>query len=180
MAHLRYSLFEEVAHKEGFTKAAEFFSEAKQEEKGHAKLWYSLLNGGQVPTTKENLEYQIQKENEEWTDKENSYTYMAEIAEKEGFADIAKHFRAVASEEEAHEDHLSELLTDALHDHTCNCGLGHCCCGEDCDCEKECECGDCDCEECDCDKECECGENCECGDSCDCHDDTCCCCDEEK
>ncbi len=110
MAHLRYGLFEEVAKKEGYEKIADFFARAKAEERGHAKLWYSLLNGGKVPTTKENINYQIQKENEEWTDQENSYEFYAKVARKEGFEEIAKHFEAVAGDEEEHEDHLHDLL----------------------------------------------------------------------
>lgn len=112
MAHLRYSLFEEVAKKEGHEDAAEFFAEAKVEERGHAKLWYSLLNGGKVPSTKENLAYQIQKENDEWTDKENSYEHFAKIAREEGFEEIAKHFEHVASDEEGHENHLHKIFKD--------------------------------------------------------------------
>lgn len=116
MAHLRYAMFEEVARKEGHAEAAKFFSEAKNEEAGHAKLWYSLLNGGKVPTTKVNIDYQIQKENEEWTDVENSYEHMAKVAKEEGFEDIAKHFEEVASEEEDHESHLHDLLKTLKHD----------------------------------------------------------------
>lgn len=110
MAHLRYSLYEEVAKKEGNTVAAEFFAKAKEEEQGHARLWYSLLNGGTLPTTKENIEYQIQRENDEWTDKENSYEHYAKIAREEGYEEIAKHFEAVANDEEGHEEHLHKLL----------------------------------------------------------------------
>ena len=112
MAHLRYSLYEEVAKQEGHADAEKFFAQAKQEERGHAKLWYSLLNGGKVPSTVTNLEYQIQKENDEWTDKENSYEHYAKIAREEGFEEIAKHFEHVAGDEEEHEDHLQELLDD--------------------------------------------------------------------
>ena len=110
MAHLRYSLFEEVAKSEGNNKAAQFFAQAKTEEQGHAKLWYSLLNGGSVPTTRQNLEFQIKKENDEWTNKENSYEHFAKIAKQEGFEEIAKHFLAVANDEEGHENHLQEIL----------------------------------------------------------------------
>lgn len=110
MAHLRYSLFEEVAKAEGNKEAQDFFAKAKLEERGHAKLWYSLLNGGKVPTTKENIEYQIQREHDEWTDQENSYEHYAKVAEEEGYPEIAKFFKHVANDEEGHEDHLQDLL----------------------------------------------------------------------
>jgi rubrerythrin len=110
MAHLRYSLYEKVAREEGHKKAAEFFAEAKDEEKGHATLWFKLMNGGALPKTKENIKNQIEAENEEWTDNENSYETYAKIAREEGYEEIAKHFEEVASEEEGHEDHLHTLV----------------------------------------------------------------------
>lgn len=110
MAHLRYSLYEEVAKKEGHESAAKFFAEAKLEERGHASLWFKLLNGGEVPKTKTNLENQIEAENEEWSDNENSYETMAKVAREEGFEDIAAHFLEVANDEEDHEGHLHEIL----------------------------------------------------------------------
>lgn len=107
MAHLRYGIFEEKANEEGFAEAAAFFKEAKDEEQGHAKLWFTLLNGGQLQNTASNIEQAIQNENDEWTD---SYEKMAQDAMEEGFEEIAAHFKKVASEEEGHESELHKLL----------------------------------------------------------------------
>ena len=112
MAHMRYNLYEEMAKKEGYVKAAEFFNEASMEEKGHATLWFKLLNGGEVPTTEVNLKNQIQAENDEWEDKEGSYEYMAKVAIEEGYPEIAKHFEHVASDEEDHEGELHKILNE--------------------------------------------------------------------
>ncbi|MGI5841926.1 MAG: rubrerythrin family protein [Christensenellales bacterium] len=106
-ASMRYSIFERKANEEGLTEAAAFFKEAKEEERHHATIWYSLLFGGQIPSTKENIEIQIGYENDEWT---NSYEHMAQVAREEGFEEIAKAFEAVANEEEGHESHLHDLL----------------------------------------------------------------------
>ena len=110
MAHLRYSLYEEVAKREGHEEAAKFFARAKEEEKGHASLWFKLLNGGSVPNTEINIKNQIQAEHDEWEDQEGSYEHMAKIAREEGFEEIAKHFEEVAQDEEGHEGNLHELL----------------------------------------------------------------------
>ena len=42
--------------------------ETAANEKEHAKLWFKLLCGGQIPSTEENLLDAAQGENYEWTD----------------------------------------------------------------------------------------------------------------
>lgn len=105
-ASMRYRIFAEKAKEEGNAELEEFFLEQSQEEREHATLWYSLLNGGQIPNSLENVKTAIKHENEEWT---NSYEMMARVAKEEGFEDIAKHFENVAKEEEGHEGHLHEF-----------------------------------------------------------------------
>jgi rubrerythrin len=112
MAHMRYHLYEEMAKKEGHEKAAKFFAQAKEEEKGHASLWFKLLNGGEVPNTLVNLKNQIQAEHEEWEDEEGSYEHMAKVAREEGYPEIAKHFEHVAGDEEGHEGELHKILDE--------------------------------------------------------------------
>lgn len=104
-ASMRYSIFAEKARQEGNKELEEFFLEQAQEERQHATLWYSLLNGGEIPTTLENVKTAIKYENDEWT---NSYEMMARLAKEEGFDEIAKHFEHIANEEEGHEGHLHE------------------------------------------------------------------------
>lgn len=105
-ASMRYSIFAEKAKDEGNFELEKFFLEQSQEEKEHATLWYSLLNGGSIPTSLENVKTAIVHENEEWT---NSYEIMAQTARKEGFEEIANHFDNIAKEEEGHEHHLHEF-----------------------------------------------------------------------
>ena len=121
MASLKYEIFEEKAKQEGVKEATDFFKEAKMEERGHAKIWFELLNG-KIPSTENNIEQAIQSENDEWTD---SYENMAQVAEKEGFTDIAEQFRKVAKEEEGHEGELHTVLNKIKKPKSCGCG---CCC----------------------------------------------------
>ncbi len=107
-ASVRYAIFAKKAKQEGNKELEKFFLEASQEEQEHATLWYSLLNGGEIPTSKANVEKAIEYENEEWTD---SYEMMARVAKEEGFEHIAKHFEEVANEEEEHEGLLNDFLT---------------------------------------------------------------------
>ncbi len=105
-ASMRYKIFAEKAREEGSKELEEFFIEQSQEEKEHATLWYSLLNGGEIPGSLENVKTAIMHENEEWT---NSYEMMARVAREEGFEEIANHFDEVAKEEEGHENHLHKF-----------------------------------------------------------------------
>ncbi|MBR2307880.1 MAG: hypothetical protein IKA48_11865, partial [Fibrobacter sp.] len=43
------------AKKEGYEQIAAIFQETADNEKEHAKLWFKLLNGGEIGTTAENL-----------------------------------------------------------------------------------------------------------------------------
>ncbi len=54
-------------------------------------MWFKLLNGGEVPSTIDNLKAAAQGENDEWTD---MYPEMARVAKEEGFDRIAYLFDA--------------------------------------------------------------------------------------
>jgi len=54
-ARNKYTYFASKAKKEGFEQIAAFFEETANNEKEHAKLWFKLLCGGDIPTTEENL-----------------------------------------------------------------------------------------------------------------------------
>ena len=62
---------------------------------------------GVIGTTAENLKAAAEGEHEEWSD---AYPKFAEIAEQEGFIEIAKVFRAIASVEAEHEKRYLTLL----------------------------------------------------------------------
>ncbi len=107
MARNKYSYFASKARKDGYEQIAAIFEETANNEKEHAKLWFKLLNGGEVSDTMENLKAAAEGENYEWTD---MYAKMAEDADAEGFPEIAHRFRAVAAIEKHHEERYRRLL----------------------------------------------------------------------
>ena len=107
MARNKYTYFASKARKDGYEQIAAIFEETANNEKEHAKLWYKLLNGGEVSETMNNLRAAAEGENYEWTD---MYDRMAKEAEEEGFPEIAFRFRAVAAIEKHHEERYRRLL----------------------------------------------------------------------
>ena len=81
-ARNKYTYFASKARKEGYNQIADIFEETAGNEKEHAKIWFKLLNGGEVPDTIANLEAAAAGENYEWTD---MYAGFAETAKAEGF-----------------------------------------------------------------------------------------------
>ena len=100
-ARNKYTYFASKAKKEGYEQIAAIFQETADNEKEHAKLWFKLLHGGEVPTTAENLKAAAEGENYEWTD---MYDRMAKEAREEGFTKIAYLFEEVAKIEKEHEE----------------------------------------------------------------------------
>ena len=54
-ARNKYTYFASKAKKEGYQQIAAIFEETANNEKEHAKMWFKLLNGGQIRSTEENL-----------------------------------------------------------------------------------------------------------------------------
>jgi rubrerythrin len=117
-ARMRYTMFSSQAKKEGFEQIAAIFLETAEQEKEHAKKFFSYLEGGPVEitatypagivgTTAENLKAAAAGENEEWTE---AYPHFADIAEAEGFPVIAATFRKIAAVEKEHEKRYLRLL----------------------------------------------------------------------
>ncbi|MDD3919690.1 MAG: rubrerythrin family protein [Eubacteriales bacterium] len=106
-ARNKYTYYASKARKDGYMQIAELFEETANNEKEHAKIWFKLLMGGEVPATPENLVDAAAGENYEWTD---MYQTMAEEARQEGFDQIAELFTRVASIEKAHEARYLKLL----------------------------------------------------------------------
>ncbi len=101
----RNTYFASVAKKEGFEQISSIFSKTADNEKEHAKMWLKELKG--IGNTAENLAQAANGENFEWTD---MYEDFAKTAEAEGFADLAKKFRAVGEIEKQHEERYRALL----------------------------------------------------------------------
>ena len=108
-ARNKYTYFASKAKKEGFEQIAAFFEETANNEKEHAKLWFKLLCGGDIPTTEENLLAAAEGENGEWTE---MYDRMAREAEEEGYTNLAFKFREVAKIEREHEQRYRRLLAN--------------------------------------------------------------------
>ena len=106
-ARNKYTFFASKAKKEGYEQIAAIFQETSDNEKEHAKMWFKLLNGGEIGTTAENLKAAADGENYEWTD---MYAEFAKIAKEEGFDHIAYLFEEVGKIEKEHEERYLKLL----------------------------------------------------------------------
>lgn len=117
-ARTRYTYFASVAKKEGYEQISAIFLETAEQEKEHAKKFFKYLEGGMVEITAsfpagiigdtiQNLAAAAEGENEEWAD---LYPKFAEIADEEGFRDIANTFRQIAKVEAGHEERYRTLL----------------------------------------------------------------------
>jgi len=108
-ARNKYTYFASKAKKEGYEQIAALFLETAENEKEHAKLWFKLLEGGEIQTTAENLKAAAAGENYEWTD---MYATFAKEAKEEGFDHIAFLFESVAKIEKEHEERYNKLLAN--------------------------------------------------------------------
>ena len=106
-ARNKYTFFASKAKKEGYEQIASIFEETANNEKEHAKMWFKLLNGGDIKSTTDNLEDAASGENYEWTD---MYAEFAKTAKEEGFARIAYLFEEVGKIEKEHEERYLKLL----------------------------------------------------------------------
>ncbi|MCI8397009.1 MAG: rubrerythrin family protein [Clostridia bacterium] len=106
-ARNKYTYYASKAKKDGYEQIAAIFEETAQNEKEHAKIWFKLLNGGEVPPTEKNLKDAAGGENFEWTD---MYARMAKEAKEEGFDHIAYLFEEVGKIEKEHEARYLKLL----------------------------------------------------------------------
>jgi rubrerythrin len=123
-ARTRYEFFAKVARKEGYLQIANIFQETADQEKEHAKRFFKFLEGGMtevtasfpagiIGTTVENLKAAAEGENEEWTE---LYPHFADVAEEEGFKQVAVAFRMIAKVEAEHEKRYLKLLQNITED----------------------------------------------------------------
>lgn len=104
MARNKYTYFASQAKKDGYVQISKIFEETADNEKEHAKLWYKAAEG--IGTTAENLITAAEGEHYEWTE---MYPGFADVADEEGFKDIATQMRLVADVEEKHEERYRKL-----------------------------------------------------------------------
>jgi rubrerythrin len=117
-ARNRYTYFASVAKKESFEQISALFLETAENEKEHAKVFFKYLEGGdleitaaypagRIGTTAENLLAAAEGELMEWG---TLYPLFAQVAEEEGFLDVAASFREIAQVEAYHEKRYRKLL----------------------------------------------------------------------
>lgn len=118
MAYSRYTFYAAQADKENYFPIGEIFRETASNELRHAKVFFKFLEGGSVEVnvavdagiigdTASNLATAMKEEETEGVE---LYTNAAKVAEKEGFPEIASHFRAIASIEQHHHDRFARYL----------------------------------------------------------------------
>ena len=119
-ARNRYSYYASVAKKEGFVQISNIFTETAENEKEHAKRFFKFLardlNEGKVSIescfpvalgdTRLNLLAAAEGEHEEWNE---LYPAFADMADEEGFPEVAMVFRKIAEVEKHHEARYRKL-----------------------------------------------------------------------
>jgi rubrerythrin len=116
-ARNRYSYFASQAKKEGYEQMAAIFLDTADNEKEHAKVLFKLLEGGEaavsasfpagvIAGTTANLLEAANGEHHEYAE---MYPSFAEVARKEGFAEIAETFLNIAKAEMGHEKRFLTL-----------------------------------------------------------------------
>jgi len=119
-ARNRYTYFSDKAREEGLVQIADIFEETANQEREHAKRYFSFLTGGTaqvdfefpagiVGTTAENLKAAAAGEHFEWTEMYKGY---AERAREEGFGAVAKAFDNIRVAEKQHEKRYLGLLAN--------------------------------------------------------------------
>lgn len=106
-AHTKYELYSGVAYEDGYATVGDSLWNLSHQEKEHSELWYDYL--GKIGDTRQNLEEAIATEGYE---AESMYNEFANVADEEGFSEIAEKFRMVAAIENNHRDILKNTLTE--------------------------------------------------------------------
>jgi rubrerythrin len=119
-ARNRYTFYASQAKKDGFEQISALFLETAENEREHAKVFFKFLEGGdaeitaaypagKIGTTAENLLHAAEGEKMEWS---VLYPDFAQVAQKEGFPDVATAFTEIADVESEHERRYRKLLAN--------------------------------------------------------------------
>lgn len=117
-AYTRYTFYAQQADKENYFPVGQIFRETADNELHHGKIFFKYLEGGsvEVPMTADagvigdtasNLACAAQ---EELTEGVDLYQKSADVADQEGFPEIASHFRAIAEIEKRHRARFERYL----------------------------------------------------------------------
>ena len=116
----RYTIFAEVAKNEGYEQIAAIFLETAEQEYAHAKSFFSYLDegmleitasypAGPIGDTARNLREAAAGEHEEWS---QDYPHFADVAEQEGFYEIAAMYRNISVAEKGHEERYRAFVNN--------------------------------------------------------------------
>lgn len=117
-AYTRYTFYAQQAEKESYYPVSQIFKETAANELHHGKVFFKFLEGGSVNIsvnvdagvigdTASNLATAAA---EELTEGVELYTKAAEVAEEEGFPEIAERFRSIADVEKRHRERFEHFL----------------------------------------------------------------------
>ncbi|MBQ4493337.1 MAG: rubrerythrin family protein [Elusimicrobiaceae bacterium] len=121
-ARNRYTFFASKAKKEGYVQISRIFEETANQEKEHAKRLFKFLEGGDVEimaafpagvigNTEENLLASANGEDHEW---QEMYPEFAQVANEEGFPEIAAVMLNIAVAEKQHSKRYKALRDNIL------------------------------------------------------------------
>lgn len=116
-ARNRYTYFASIAKKEGFEQISAIFLETAENEKEHAKKFFSFLEGGEleitaaypagtIGTTAQNLKAAADGEHFE---ESTLYPQFMKVAEEEGYKEVALAYKFIIEAEKAHEKRYTKL-----------------------------------------------------------------------
>lgn len=119
-ARMRYTYFAAAAKEEGFEQIAVIFMETAEHEREHAERMFRYLEGscveitatypaGIIGRTIDNLQAAAAGEHEEWAE---AYPCFAEIADEEGFSEIAAMYRSICVAEKGHEERYRAFVAN--------------------------------------------------------------------
>lgn len=117
-AYARYTFYAWKAESEEYFPVQQIFLETAANELRHAKVFLNFLenvpvevtagvDAGYLGTTVDNLKLSLKEES---VDGYEFYAKAAAVADREGFADIASHFRAIVAVEKSHYDRFERIL----------------------------------------------------------------------
>jgi rubrerythrin len=117
-ARNRYTYFASAAKKEGLELVSRTFAEIADQEKEHAKRFFSMLQGGEVEITAaypagivgKSAQNLLAAANGEKFEHTKMYPDMATVADEEGFPAIAALYRMISVAETEHERRYRALL----------------------------------------------------------------------
>lgn len=106
-AYTKYQWYAAQAKKDGYNHIANIFTETAGNENAHAKVWFKYLHDNGVPGTLANLQ-------DAWNGEEFEYSTMykdfADVAEEEGFKEIAARMRLIGEIESHHRDRYQDMM----------------------------------------------------------------------